>query len=256
MTIFDLMEQAHPSFTNTDTIIYNICKRFPEKIATDSVTAITDLCGVSKAALTRFAKKIGFSGFNEFQYQYRLELSSASEAKKTPRSAQYAQVLQNAEAAVDESEYRILAKKILDAQKVYYTGRYLSRIPAYFMDAATNIFRWANSRYVHSDELYSSLDDKCLVMLFSVSNGGNYSYVLEKYAEKPHPPYRVLVTMTPNHPLSGYFDQVIILPGLNSPQFAGTTLPETLSFLMFSDILQQYINEEQENRKRKSAIRY
>lgn len=250
MTIFDLMEQARPSFTNTDTIIYNICKRFPERIATESVTAITDLCGVSKAALTRFAKKIGFSGFNEFQYQYRQELSSVSEAKKTPRSTQYAQVLQNVESAVDDIEYRKLAEKILDSEKVYYTGRYLSRIPAYFMDAATNIFRWTDSRYVHSDELYSSIDDRCVVLLFSVSNGGNYSYVLEKWAAKTNPPYRVLVTMTPRHPLAEYFDQVIVLPGLNSPQFAGTTLPETLSFLMFADILREYMNEEKKHRKK------
>jgi hypothetical protein len=37
------------------------------------------------------------------------------------------------------------------------------------------------------------------------------------------------------------FDQVIVLPGVNSPQYFGTALPETLSFLIFTDILNRCI---------------
>lgn len=250
MTVFDLIEQAKSSFTSTDNVIYNLCKRFPEKAANESVTSITEYCGVSKAALTRFAKKLGFSGFNEFQYQFRLELNSASEAKKAPQSVQYVQVMQNVESSVDEQAYQLLAEKILDAEFVYYSGRYLSRIPAYFINAQTSIYHWTDSRYVHSDELYSTLNENSLVMLFSVSSGGNYSYVLEKYAARTNPPYRVLVTLSANHPLAGYFDQVIVLPGLNSPQYSGSTLPETLSFLMFAEILKDYVNEEKMKREK------
>ena len=37
------------------------------------------------------------------------------------------------------------------------------------------------------------------------------------------------------------FDHVIVLPGVNSPQYFVATLPETLSFLIFADILNRCI---------------
>ncbi len=243
MSVFDLIEQMHPSFTNTDLIICDRCNKFPDSIAHETVTSLTEITGVSKAALTRFAKKLGFSGFNEFQYQFRQELGAAKEAQKEPRSLQYAEILQNVENAVDIEECRKIAKRIRNAHHVFYTGRYLSRIPAYYMDAATRIFSISDSRYVHADELSSKLDGKSVIILFSVSDGGNYSYVLNKYAEKADPPWRILITLSANHQLRDHFDQVIVLPGVRSPQYFGTTLPETLSFLMFADILNRCLAE-------------
>lgn len=51
------------------------------------------------------------------------------------------------------------------------------------------------------------------IILSLVSDGGNYSHVLNKYAEKD-PPWRILVTLSANHQLRNHFDKVIVLPGV------------------------------------------
>ncbi len=245
MNIFETIEQKRSSFTNTDIIIYDRCTKFPESIANESISELTEIIGVSKAALTRFAKKLDFSGFSEFQYMFRLELNSAKEIQKLPRSLRYAQILQNVENAIDTEEIRKLAQRLKKAEHVLFTGRYLSRIPAYYLDAASKIFKTVESNYVHSDELSSAFDSKTAIVFFSVSDGGTYSYILNKYANKADAPWCVLITLSANHPLRSLFDQVIVLPSISSPQYFGTTLPETLSFLMFSDILIQHLSDKE-----------
>lgn len=71
MNIIDRMDTLVAAYTATDRKIYEFIKKFPEQFASCSLNEIVERFKISQPALTRFAKKLGFSGFLEFQYQYR-----------------------------------------------------------------------------------------------------------------------------------------------------------------------------------------
>ena len=66
---------------------------------------------------------------------------------------------------------------------------------------------------------------------YSEFNGFHANVII---AEDHHP----LIILRHRLPV---FDHVIVLPGVNSPQYFVATLPETLSFLIFADILNRCI---------------
>ena len=74
MNLFEHMDAMASSFTKTDHYIYTQCKKFTTDFAEDSITMITQNHNISQPALTRFAKKLGFSGFNEFQFALAMQV--------------------------------------------------------------------------------------------------------------------------------------------------------------------------------------
>ena len=73
MNIFELMESRKNTFSATDRKIYENIKKFPQSYAENKISDLVQSFGFSQAALTRFAKRLGFEGFNVFQYQFRLD---------------------------------------------------------------------------------------------------------------------------------------------------------------------------------------
>ena len=56
-----------------------------------------------------------------------------------------------------------------------------------------------------------------------------------------HKPYIVMITMNAKHPLRKYADQLIILPEAGIISDNTSAMPETMEFLMFTDLLIQQI---------------
>lgn len=74
MNIIDRIEAAKPNFTKSDELIYN-CIKEDYWIIIREASTIVDLaekCRVSKSAILRFAKKLGYSGYSEFKYDFSL----------------------------------------------------------------------------------------------------------------------------------------------------------------------------------------
>ena len=79
MNTLELMDASVSSFSKTDRQIYESIRKFPEEFATRSITDVSDNTRVTKPALTRFAKKLGFNGFAELQYQLAQDLKEMKE---------------------------------------------------------------------------------------------------------------------------------------------------------------------------------
>ena len=77
MDIFEQMKIKRSSFSNMDSRIYESIRKFPEMYASSTISELVQNTGFSQAALTRFAKRLGFDGFNLFQYQFRMDLNSS-----------------------------------------------------------------------------------------------------------------------------------------------------------------------------------
>lgn len=236
MDIFSLMESKKDSFSKTDRLIYNSVNKFPDEFATASLNNIIEHRGFSQPSLTRFAKKLGFSGFNEFQYQFRrdlLETPSPESSKSRPDI--YADELRLADQVLTDELLEDLTKRLLTSTAVYCYGTSLSRMPGEFLAESLRILGVRNIQSLPADALAVPYQSTDLYLCFSAHSGHYCAESVSNMAKAEHRPYAVLVTMNPKHPLRSKFDQIIVFPEAPSSGNARMILNDTMAFMMFID---------------------
>lgn len=142
-----------------------------------SSSRVTELLHVSKAALTRFSQKCGFTGYREFIYHFNEETKSQKQQSPHDELTQdvlrrYQQVLQATENLAKDDQIKEVANLITQADRVYFFGKGSSGLVASEMklrflrlgvvcEALTDQdgFAWTTS----------ILDKSCLVIAFSLS---------------------------------------------------------------------------------------
>lgn len=240
MDVLDLMETKLSSFTKTDRAVYERLRKYPEEFAHDSYDRLTSILDVSPSALTRFAKKLGFAGYAELQYQLAIDLEERAQRKSSETTAQvFGSFLEETERNVDEGQLNNLAKRILAAHKVYCVGFNLSNLSARYLwtslvaqlsvDAVNDDFDYVERRYGNDD----------VIILFSVASGEWYRPILQRLRkyENAEQPYIVLVTMNSKHSLRRYCDELVVLPTAGKVSRTHTAALELMIFTMFSDML-------------------
>lgn len=78
-------------------------------------------------------------------------------------------------------------------------------------------------------------------MIYSAIAGDRFRSYLSMLSHMEHKPYIVMITMNAKHPLRKYADQLIILPEAGIISDNTSAMPETMEFLMFTDLLIQQI---------------
>ena len=154
-----------------------------ETIADDlSSQQVTQKLHISQAALTRFSKKCGFTGYREFIFQYlhqakKQDTHSHKHSPLTNRVLRsYSNMREQTQGLIDEEQLERIAQLIEDADRVYFFGTGSSGLVAREMklrfmrlgvvcEALTDQdgFAWTTS----------ILDSSCLVIGFSLSGGTN-----------------------------------------------------------------------------------
>ena len=236
MSIFDDMDMASAQFTKTDRVVYETIRKFPDLFVQGSLAAIAEETHLSAPSLTRFAKRVGYKGFSEFQYQFRSDLEERDENQTGSKSDAYAELLRKVERDVPDALLCDLVRRMRDASTVVATGASLSRIPAYHLFVMAGALL-GKGLYLNADELTSHIGSDCVPFVFSVNSGFAYRKVLGKIREQKCPPYVVLVTMNPHHTLAKHADQVVVLPRLLSGESLGVGTADSMAFLMFLELL-------------------
>ena len=86
-----------------DSRIYESIRKFPEMYASSTISELVQNTGFSQAALTRFAKRLGFDGFNLFQYQFRMDLNSSKKPDQPSSPAEiYGAYMEKVENSIHE----------------------------------------------------------------------------------------------------------------------------------------------------------
>lgn len=242
MNLFEHMDALVPTYTKNDYYIYDKCKKFTHTFATKSITELTKDNGISQAALTRFAQKLGFSGFNEFQFALALQLKeNTKENQKQTRAQTYGNILEKTEETVQVSQLKQIAKMITDAQHIYTTGYSIASIPARNMDMSFKMLSDKHSEYIAFGNMPLHFPKQSVLFLFSAESGKAYTSFVKDKAEQLS---IVLVTMNPKHPLRHYAGQTVVLPRVGLVNVGRTVMPETFAFFMFIDLLFQHIEVE------------
>ncbi|MBQ8068047.1 MAG: MurR/RpiR family transcriptional regulator [Solobacterium sp.] len=236
MNMFSLMESRKDSFSKTDRLICNAVNKFPDEFASASINHIIEHRGFSQPSLTRFAKKLGFSGFNEFQYQFRRDLleKPASQSAKS-RAESYADELRLSDQVLTDALLEDITDRIMNSTASYLYGTSLSRMPAEFLAESLRILGVRNVQALPADAYQVPFLSSDLFLCFSAHSGHYCAEAVNAMRKAEHRPYSVLVTMNPKHPLRSKFDQMIVFPEAPYLGNKRMILNDTLAFMMFID---------------------
>ena len=219
---------------------------------------VTQKLHISQAALTRFAKKCGFTGYREFVFQYQHQSSKADThshkhsplTKRVLRS--YSIMREQTQDLIDEEQLERVAQLINDAERVYFFGTGSSGLIAREMklrfmrlgvvcEALTDQdgFAWTTS----------IMDENCLVLGFSLS--GTTQSVLDSLLDaKEMGAKTILFTSAPNKNSQAYNETVLVASHSQSSYIQ--RISAQLPMLILIDLIYAYFLEI--NRESKEKI--
>ena len=219
---------------------------------------VTQKLHISQAALTRFSKKCGFTGYREFVFQYQHQASKPDThshkhsplTKRVLRS--YSIMREQTQDLIDEEQLERVAQLIDDAERVYFFGTGSSGLIAREMklrfmrlgvvcEALTDRdgFAWTTS----------IMDENCLVLGFSLS--GTTQSVLDSLLDaKEMGAKTILFTSAPNKNSQAYNETVLVASHSQSSYIQ--RISAQLPMLILIDLIYAYFLEI--NRESKEKI--
>ena len=219
---------------------------------------VTQKLHISQAALTRFAKKCGFTGYREFVFQYQHQASKPDThshkhsplTKRVLRS--YSIMREQTQDLIDEEQLERVAQLIDDAERVYFFGTGSSGLIAREMklrfmrlgvvcEALTDRdgFAWTTS----------IMDENCLVLGFSLS--GTTQSVLDSLLDaKEMGAKTILFTSAPNKNSQAYTETILVASHSQSSYIQ--RISAQLPMLILIDLIYAYFLEI--NRESKEKI--
>ena len=231
----------------------------PETIQDDlSSQQVTQKLHISQAALTRFAKKCGFTGYREFifQYQHQASKQDTHSHKHSPLTKRvlrsYSIMREQTQDLIDEEQLERVAQLIEDAERVYFFGTGSSGLIAREMklrfmrlgvvcEALTDQdgFAWTTS----------IMDENCLVLGFSLS--GTTQSVLDSLLDaKEMGAKTILFTSSPSKDCQAYTETVLVASHSQSSYIQ--RISAQLPMLFLTDLIYAYFLEI--NRESKEKI--
>ena len=243
----ELEQEIARYFLQVDTIVDDL-----------SSQQVTQKLHVSQAALTRFAKKCGFTGYREFvfQYQHQANKQDTHSHKHSPLTKRvlrsYSNLREQTQDLIDEAQLERVAQLIEDAERVYFFGTGSSGLIAREMklrfmrlgvvcEALTDQdgFAWTTS----------IMDENCLVLGFSLS--GTTQSVLDSLLDaKEMGAKTILFTSAPNKNSQAYTETVLVASHSQSSYIQ--RISAQLPMLILIDLIYAYFLEI--NRESKEKI--
>ncbi|EGR94264.1 MurR/RpiR family transcriptional regulator [Streptococcus oralis] len=243
----ELEQEIARYFLQVDTIVDDL-----------SSQQVTQKLHVSQAALTRFAKKCGFTGYREFvfQYQHQANKQDTHSHKHSPLTKRvlrsYSNLREQTQDLIDEEQLERVAQLIDDAERVYFFGTGSSGLIAREMklrfmrlgvvcEALTDQdgFAWTTS----------IMDENCLVLGFSLS--GTTQPVLDSLLDAMEMGAKtILFTSAPNKNSQAYTETVLVASHSQSSYIQ--RISAQLPMLILIDLIYAYFLEI--NRESKEKI--
>ena len=242
----ELEQEIARYFLQVDTIVDDL-----------SSQQVTQKLHVSQAALTRFAKKCGFTGYREFvfQYQHQANKQDTHSHKHSPLTKRvlrsYSNLREQTQNLIDEAQLERVAQLIENAERVYFFGTGSSGLIAREMklrfmrlgvvcEALTDQdgFAWTTS----------IMDENCLVLGFSLS--GTTQSVLDSLLDaKEMGAKTILFTSAPNKNSQAYTETVLVASHSQSSYIQ--RISAQLPMLILIDLIYAYFLEINRDSKEK-----
>ncbi len=235
--------------TERDIAAYFLNNRKLENVTTQF---LCEELHVSKASLTRFSKKCGFSGFREFLYQYK-EMSRGQEAMVYKAWTQnvlsdYEEMLRKNYSVLDESKLERIQNLIESSSKIYFYAKGSSALA--LKEMKVRFMRLGIMGEVMDEDdmiLWNSLlvDESCLVIAASIS-GKTKSITQALQTAKKNGAKTVLMT-TKNFDDYDFCDELLLLASAQNLAYGNRISPQ-FPILLMTDCLFSYFLDDKERR--------
>lgn len=243
MNTLELMDSSAASYSKTDRRIYELIRKFPDNHANASISEIAENGRVSKAALTRFAKRLGFVGFAEFQYQLRQDLEQRREGAPTNAEV-YGALLPTVESSLDHDRLAALGRRLRESPHVFVMGANLSRLPAEELHMALAYTPEVFAVLPPTDVMPNFQPDDTLIIYSAITGGAHVDFIKTLNAHPEKRPHMVLITTNSKHPLRRHFNEVFVLPTAALSSGTHAVLSDTFAFFVFNDVLTSLLESE------------
>lgn len=248
-SILTLIESKYEEFTDVEkTIADYFFDMDDDDISSKSVS---NRLFISEAALTRFAQKLGFSGYREFSYQFK-ELKekkfNRTKGLKQPVLDTYQEILSKSYYLFDDRKFDKFVKEFIRRKRLFIYGMGSSGLLA--EEFAQRIQRIGiDADAVHDSHLlllnHARVDENTAVM--GISYSGKTKEVINalKYA-KDKGAYTVILTSVDSENFNEDFDQVLLMALKKNLELSNIISPQ-LPGLILLDILYMKILEKRED---------
>ena len=251
MNVIERINATKGSFTKSDLQIYNHIKKDYWVIIreTSTIEELAKKCNVSRSAILRFAKRLGYSGYSEFKYDFALVSHSSLPAEVKASKLDYildgyADAINGLRRILNEQKFVELSKKILTSSRIRLCGYNRSGFTALqfkYRLINLNIESEAITDTLMLKSLASTTGTNEIFFFFTVR--GIQSTPLNDYIKVCYDSNKtvVVLTMNPNTQYKKYANHFILLPGI---KVKGIFLDEQAIFHIFIELLISYISEQ------------
>lgn len=130
MNPFERLDFYKSNYTKSEKIIYEWIKKKPSTVVKDSIESLAEEISTSKAAIIRFSKKIGYSGFAEFKFELSRYIISGIRENKNENmdisrsiTSLYAGYIKQINDFIDLKNIKTIAKTLSNARRVKILGK-------------------------------------------------------------------------------------------------------------------------------------
>lgn len=130
MNPFERLDFYKNDYTKSEITIYDWIKKNSSLVIRDSIDSLAKEIPTSKAAIIRFSKKIGYSGFAEFKFELSRYIISGIREEKNENmdiarsiTSLYAGYIKQINDFIDLDDVKKIAKILSDAQRVKILGK-------------------------------------------------------------------------------------------------------------------------------------
>lgn len=254
MHIILLMKSKADEYTKSEKNVYEKIKDNIDDVSRLSATTFASKHHISQASITRFAKKLGFGGYNDLKYEITRELYNESETDLPPHKM-YANVIEELEYTLSQQDIEQLRKVIVTARNIYITGIQRNKIPSLLMDYNLKEFGYS-CQVLDYDNLaritsFSSSEDILIVFSYT-GNKNTYAALLENYLlNDDNSPKLILVTGNSSATMASFAYKTYTIPKVSNISSV------QIIFCIFIDMLfyslpvksKTFISKQQNNQK-------
>lgn len=243
-SIIPIIDSKYDKLTNVEK---NIADYFLNTVDEDiSSKTVSKKLFVSEASLSRFSKKIGFSGYREFQFAYTQSSKKTKNLDELTKQIlnSYQKVLEKSYSLINNEQMVRIAMMLDDYDRVYTYGigssaEVAREFKLRFMRLGLDVDYLAEAHSIKMN--IARISNKSLVIGISIS-GKSEPVITELKAAKEKGAMTILITAAKVYEYRDYYDELVLIGGLKNLAISDKISPQIPALIMIDVLYSHYLH--------------
>ena len=252
-SIIPIIESKYESFTNTEKALADFFIHNEEQLDF-SASSISRRLYTSEAALSRFAKKCGYSGYREFKFLYERSVGQQTVERgvdASPILSVYQELIAKTYSLVNEAQIRRIVDAIYHKKRIVVCGVGSSGLAAQEMESRFMRIGVDIDSLQEADRIRmkaASIDDTALIFGVSVSGTSEAVLFLLQVARQKGAG-TVLITANNDIRFKEFCDDVVLIASTKHLEAGDTISPQFPVLVMIDILYYEYVSQNSAEKK-------